>query len=164
MEKYHFSYDRTSPIIVIDLIALAYSLFDAKDFICGGRYGAMFNDFENLLKQMTDIGANLVFFSCIKTNIHTGRENEPNKWLDRFEQGFQTNIQIYDAIGAGKTLYEIAAMIQCEDIEFPRPALFGLDAIAKKYGKFHYISTKTKLPKKNGNVCNTKFCSSNSFG
>lgn len=94
---------------------------------------------------MTDIGAHLVFFSCLNNHIYTGKKNEPNKWLDRFEKGFQTNIEIYDAIRAGKTLSEIDAMIQNQYIEFPRSALFGMDTIAKKYGKCHYISAKNKL-------------------
>lgn len=145
MEKYRFSDDKTSPIIVIDVIALAYSLFDAKDFICGGRYNVIFDYFENLLKQMTDIGAALVFFSCINTHIYPGKKNEPNTWFKRIEENFQTNVEIYDAIRAGKTLSEIAGMIENKHIEFPRPVLFGLDAIAKKYGQFHYTSAKVDL-------------------
>lgn len=95
---------------------------------------------------MTDIGATLVFFSCKNTRIYAGKENEPNKWLDRFEQGFQKNIDLYDAIRDGKTLPEIDAMFVNRYFEFPRPALFGLDAIAKKYGKFHYTSSNVNLP------------------
>lgn len=84
-------------------------------------------------------------FFRVQTLAYTGKENEPNEWLDRFEQGFQKNIEIYDAIRDGKTLSEIGAMFHNHYFEFPRPALFGLDAIAKKYGKFHYTSSNVNL-------------------
>lgn len=134
IECYIFRDDKKSPIIVIDFIALTYTLFDVKDLICGGRFCEIFDNFENMLKKLTDIGATLVFFYRMTIDKFS------NDWIAKCRQKFALNVKMYDEIRSGKSLGEIAAVISKEETKNPPLASSELNAIAKKYGECYYTT------------------------
>lgn len=133
---YLFSDDKEPPIIIIDSVALFYSLFNAADLVCGGRLGEVFDNFEMLLKKMREIGATLVFFSRVTAHKFS------SGWLSRCRQRFAINIKIYDQIRSGRSLSEIAAFIEDQEAKNPPPALSELHAIARKYGECRFVVQK----------------------
>lgn len=122
-------------MIVIDSVALFYSLFNAKDLICGGRLGEVFDNFENLLKKLKEIGAILVFFS--RLNAH----KFSREWMSRCRQRFAINIKMYDHIRSGGLLSEITTFIEDQEVKNTPPALSELYAIAREYGEYRFTTS-----------------------
>lgn len=133
---YLFSDDEEPPTIIIDSVALFYSLFNAADLICGGRLGEVFDNFEMLLKRMTEIGATLVFFSRLTAHKFS------KEWMARCWQRFAINTKMYEQIRSGRSLSEIASFIEDQEVQNQPPALPELHAIARKYGECHFVVQK----------------------
>lgn len=136
--------EQLKPTIVVDLQGLSYChSIKLKDVICGVGGRIVANQWDRKVKQFTDAGCSLVFFSrFFKFDVDNFKLT---KKVDEYNKDFVTYTKIYDEIDSEKSIRDICKR-EYEYINFTRTIHRLLVNSLKEYGVVYSVDHRRFEP------------------